>query len=296
MNKSPEPRLPGYFFAVWFAVALSLFSGIYLIASMGAALAGSGLAALLAAGIALILGFGLALGADGYRRWLLDRQRYTANLQAEIAQRRSAELQLRQALDEKTWLLKETHHRVKNNLVIVESIVSLQAGEARNTRFADAFDQLKKRIHSIALIHDKLYRGTDLDGVSARAYIADLLESIHDSLAFEVPEPDVAVEDLILPAKTALPVGLILTELYTNAIKYGEGGRAAAVSLVRDGDRLVLAIANQGPPPPPDYRDLPGLGLRLVDALAGQLAGRWRAEAGPPTRFSVDFPIDQGRG
>jgi two-component sensor histidine kinase/sensor domain CHASE-containing protein len=209
-------------------------------------------------------------------------------LSGEVAERKATEAKLLASVAEKELLLREIHHRVKNNLSIVESIISLQASEARETRFEEVFNQLSKRIHSITLIHEKLYRGRDLDRIEAGTYLRDLVHFIVDSIGSAVEPPQIVVDELALTSKAALSVGLILTELCTNAVKYGSGG--VVIGLVRRGDDLELSVQNEGSPLPPDFRSGNGLGLRLVEALSGQLDGKWRAESGPPVRFVIDFP------
>lgn len=209
-------------------------------------------------------------------------------LSGEVAERKGTEEKLRASVAEKELLLREIHHRVKNNLSIVESIISLQAGEASGTRFEEVFNQLSKRIHSITLIHEKLYRGRDLDRIQAQTYLRDLVHFIVNSIGPSLESPKIEVDELSLTSKAALSVGLILTELCTNAFKYGTGG--VVVKLVQMGDSLELSVANEGPPPPANYREGAGLGLRLVEALSGQLDGSWRVEAGPPVRFVITFP------
>lgn len=221
-----------------------------------------------------------AMGAYLASRWITRSREL-----AELTERLSA------SVAEKETLLREIHHRVKNNLMVVESVVSLQSIDAQGTRFEEAFAQLAKRIHSISLIHDKLYRGKDLDSVDAAPYVRDLVEYIADTLGSPEQGAEVDAEDFAFPAKSAMPVGLILTELCTNAFKYGANA-PVRVSLVRDGVLVRMSVEDDGPPPPKDFRESSGLGLRLVDALVSQIFGSWRVESGPPVRFVVEFPLD----
>ncbi len=207
-------------------------------------------------------------------------------LSGEVAEHKAAEEKLRASVAEKELLLREIHHRIKNNLSIVESIISLQAEEARDTRFEEVFNQLSQRIHSITLIHEKLYRGRALDRIAAQTYLRDLVHFIMDSIGNAVESPSIEVDEFWLTSKAALSVGLILTELCTNAVKYGQGG--VAIRLVRRADDLELSVRNDGSLKSEARSG--GLGLRLVEALSGQLGGAWRAESGPPVRFVVTFP------
>jgi two-component sensor histidine kinase/sensor domain CHASE-containing protein len=210
-------------------------------------------------------------------------------LAAEVAIRRKTEEQLSVSLKEKELLLREIHHRVKNNLAVVESIISLQSMDAAGTKFEPAFDQLAKRIHSISLIHEKLYRGHDLNRVAVRAYCLDLVGYIHDTLCQDAAPPETDIDDFELSQKAAVPLGLMITELCTNAIKYGEKGSVRASIKLRNG-MVVVTMENQGAPLREDYRERSGLGLKLIDALATQLGGTERAESGETTRFIVEFP------
>jgi len=219
--------------------------------------------------------------------------RLAKSLTLEVAERKKAEALLAASVEAKDILLREIHHRVKNNLAVVESIVSLQSLDAQGTRFEEAFSQLAKRIHSISLIHEKLYRGRDLDHIEAGPYIRDLVTNICSTLGESGTVPQVDVDDIDLSSKAAMPIGLILTELLTNAYKYGFKGKIS-VSLIEKGPNLILAVENEGPPLPEGFRDTNGLGLRLVDALVSQLFGSWEAESGPPVRFQVEFPLNPG--
>ncbi len=219
--------------------------------------------------------------------------RLAKSLTIEIAERKKAEALLAASVEAKDILLREIHHRVKNNLTVVESIVSLQSVDAQGTRFEAAFSQLAKRIHSISLIHEKLYRGKDMDHIEAGPYIQDLVTYIYVTLGEGGAIPEISVDDVDLSSKEAMPIGLILTELLTNAYKYGTKGRVF-ISLTKKGPKLVLAVENEGPPLPEGFRETNGLGLRLVDALVSQLFGSWEAESGPPVRFKVEFLLNPG--
>ncbi|GAB1481910.1 hypothetical protein MASR2M78_07250 [Treponema sp.] len=192
---------------------------------------------------------------------------------------------------ENELLLREIHHRIKNNLAIVESMISLTASEAGAHQFAEKFDDLSRRIHSISLIHEKLYSEKKLDRLDGPSYILDLCRFIASGISPSLALPEIKVAPISLNIKAALPIGLILTELFTNAVKYGSDGYIGVSLVLKDKD-LILSVENEGPPPPEDYKNQDGLGLRLVDSLVEQLQGDWYAEAGPPVRFSVVFPAN----
>lgn len=216
----------------------------------------------------------------------LDRNRH---LRKEIEEHRATSVELAKLAASRELLVRETHHRIKNNLAIVESIVSLQSGDASGTRFEEVFSQLQKRIHSISLIHERLYRSTELDRVSLSSYASELVEFIRDSVGNDDQHIALDVDAMDFSSKAALSVGLILTELCMNAIKHGANG-TVHIRIKHHYDLVVLAVENEGTPLPDDYRDRPGLGLKLVDSLTTQLGGEWHAENGPPIVFSIVFP------
>jgi two-component sensor histidine kinase/sensor domain CHASE-containing protein len=211
-------------------------------------------------------------------------------LKTETKERKAAEYQLKQLLAEKDLMMKEIHHRVKNNLLIIESIISLQANESNNNEVQAMFAQLSRRIHSVSLVHDKLYKGEHIDSISSTAYFTDLLSFIKDGLNTGGTIFDVSIDDIVLSTKPALALGLILTELCTNAVKHGNEGRIYI--FLHQGESFVeLGVENDGSAPKEDYMSSPGLGLRLVQALCMQHKGELQVSEGPPVRFSVRFPI-----
>lgn len=203
-------------------------------------------------------------------------------------------------------LLKEIHHRVKNNLQAVCGILMLQrSSAARDDQGAkpDAMlDECIERIRSIACVHEVLYGGRDAGRVDMRSYVDKLLYGLAHSNGMDGRiELRTVVADLALPMETASPCGLILTELATNAFKHafvnGEAGRLT-VSLERTEGFAHLVVEDNGPGMDNTQTRSGSLGLRLVDGLVRQLRGEKRVEtaSGPEerpsgTRVSVTFPL-----
>jgi PAS domain S-box-containing protein len=248
--------------------------------------------------------------ADGqvfYLRWAVrpwyDGQGQVAGIvifSEDITDRQLAEEALRQSLEEKTALLKEVHHRVKNNLQIVSSLLSLQASRSPVPEVVEVLENTKKRVHSMALLHETLYRSDNLARINFAAYVGELCRHLQRSAATGTGrvEVDIRVAPLGLPLEQSLPCGLIINELVSNALKHAfPGGRDGKVTVSLEPDahgQLVLRVADNGvgPPPAKDLLATPSLGLRLVSGLASQLGGRLTTEQpeGGGAAFQIVFP------
>jgi two-component sensor histidine kinase len=229
----------------------------------------------------------------------------TAILQRRyFAQRARVEAQVRGSLREKEVLLKEIHHRVKNNLQVVSSLLNLQAGQTDDGLATTLLKDSQNRIKAMALIHENLYRSSDLALVNFANYATGLLE-------FLVPAYDteskvtfqVQAEEMWLNLDTAIPCGLIINELISNALKHafpkGTGG-LIQVEMGRDGEWLHLSVKDDGVgfPKGLDFRNTSSLGLQLVNSLASQLDGTVELLNGTGTTFKITFPAsgDQAQG
>ena len=208
-----------------------------------------------------------------------DLQRLNDALQAEIAQRRSAEEAVRHAR-EKEVLLQEIHHRVKNNLQIITSLLRMQSRTVQDPAFSDALLECQNRVAAMALIHDKLYRARDLARVSFPEYVRDLTNNILTS--YTLPASSVRVnldvDDRSLSLDSAVPCGLILNELISNCLKHafplGHSG-TVHVGFHAAGDQLCLVVRDDGigMPADVDLERTNSLGWRLIRALVQQLGG-----------------------
>ncbi len=203
-------------------------------------------------------------------------------LRYEIMERRKAEKQILTALNEKQVLLKEIHHRVKNNMQIVCSLFRLQLGKIKDPRAAGILRDSQNRISAMALIHKTLYQPKDQSSIYFEEYIKELASSIFDS--YEVDSERIVLktdlESVAMDIDTVTPCGLILNELLTNAIKYAfPQGRKGEIliSFKRKDDGFVLGVSDNGVglPTGMDIRELNSLGLQLVMNLTEkQLWGR----------------------
>jgi PAS domain S-box-containing protein len=205
----------------------------------------------------------------------------------------------RAAVKAKDVLLGEIHHRVKNNLQIVSSLLDLQAARVSDQATRDLLRDSQNRIHSMALIHQTLYGSKDLETVDFAQFSETLLSVLVRSYGIE---PDritvrVDVEPVDLPIDLAVPCGLVLNELITNAIKHAFPNRGRGeirIALSRQpGDEVLLSVSDNGIGLP-DHMDtsrVETIGLQLVELLATQLDGEISIHRSGPTQFSLRFPI-----
>ena len=205
---------------------------------------------------------------------------------------------LSESLREKEILLREVHHRTKNNLQIVSSILHLQAGSFDDDRFHAALSECINRIHSMALVHEHLYQNERLSRIDMRDYLTSLVGSIRaghegasDRIAYSV-DVERGVE---FSVDLAIPCGLIVTEIVSNSIKHAfpdERGGTVALSLNRAGARFVLEVADDGVGIPSGIdRERPdSLGLTLLGALTDQISATVTATTDSGVRWRIEIP------
>jgi PAS domain S-box-containing protein len=220
-----------------------------------------------------------------------------------FAQRASAELQrlrdersIRASLTEKEVLLKEIHHRVKNNMQIVSSLLSLQAREVTDPAVLELLAQSRARILSMALVHEDLYQTGNLAQVDFKRYLGRLSERVRSgSAGGDTVRLELELEELALPVDQAIPMGLLANELLTNAFKHAfADGRPGLlrVLLSQEGGMVRMEVRDDGPGLPPDFDPQNGktLGMQLVWGLAEQLRGGMTIGEGPGASFILTFP------
>jgi two-component sensor histidine kinase len=226
-------------------------------------------------------------------------------MEAEIEQRVE---QIRASLREKETLLKEIHHRVKNNLQVISSLLSLQSDRLPDTAARKLFLDARDRVRSMALVHEKLYNSQNLARVElgdyTRSLMADLLQA-HAALASKV-RLRIEQDAVFVPVDVAIPCGLILNELATNALKHAFHERAEgeiAIEIRRlDEGRIHVVFSDDGCglPPEVDWRTADTLGLRLVRMLTEQLGGTSELYNGQGIRFELTLNArsysEDGRG
>jgi PAS domain S-box-containing protein len=220
----------------------------------------------------------------------------------DITERKKAEERIKASLAEKEVMLKEIHHRVKNNLQVISSLVSLQADNMTDKLMREEFDDICDRVRSMALIHEKLYQTDDLARLNFADYVASLLHSLwnsHDVLAEKV-RLNLELTPVTLTIETAVPCGLILNELAGNALKHAfPNGSDGEVTVGLENDATTSTAClwvrdnGVGLSPDLDWRQTSSLGLRLVQILTGQLRGTVETVViGTGTEFRVTFPFN----
>ncbi len=215
-----------------------------------------------------------------------------------ISERRKYEDALDASLKEKEILLSEIHHRVKNNLSIVSSLVELQKNSVENISEED-LKEIQDRIKSIALVHEKLYQTDTLADVDLADYIDDLIEMISTSFGSKskIVEFRKDLDSVKVHITKAVPAGLIINELINNCYKYAfkeSDSGLINVSLNVKGDYATIGIQDNGKGLPEDFSINGGdsLGMTLVQALTSQLEGELTFESDNGARFNVKFPLN----
>jgi len=217
----------------------------------------------------------------------------------ELKQRIEAEEKLKASLKEKEALLKEIHHRVKNNLQIISSLLNLQAGYIKDEYYQNLFKESQNRIKSMVLIHEKLYQSKDLANIKADDYIEGLVRHLFHSYGVK-PKAVVLkknIKNVTLNIDTAIPCGLIINELISNSLKHAfprSLPRSPEITLKLFQDkrnRTVLIVSDNGVGLPKniDFKKTKSLGLQLVSALVEQLGGIITVEVKEGTKFTITF-------
>jgi two-component sensor histidine kinase/ligand-binding sensor domain-containing protein len=227
---------------------------------------------------------------------LVIEKRTARSLERQV---RDRTVQIRTALEEKNVLLREIHHRVKNNLQIVASLLSLQSRKVKSPESLALFQESMDRVRAMALIHENLYRSESAAAIGAADYLRRLANDLMAAYALRTGNIGLELEvaDIPLSPDTAFPCGLIINELVSNSLKHAfSEGRSGTVriGLREENGACVMSVADDGMGLPAGIDATAGgsLGLRLVRNLAGQLGGTLEVASGPGTRFTVRFPAN----
>ncbi len=219
-------------------------------------------------------------------------------MQQEVLTRQRAEEEIKLSLKEKEVLLKEIHHRVKNNLQIITSLLNLQSAQIKDPDAIMLFRESQSRVRSMALIHEKLYQSKDLARIDFDGYVRDLMVYLFRSYAANPEQIRTHIEThgMFLGIDTAIPCGLIISELVTNTIKYafpqGKRGNLYVGLGPEDDGHLTLLVKDDGVGFPDnfDWRESDSLGLQLVSTLSSQLHGTILVNGSGGTSFKITFP------
>jgi len=204
---------------------------------------------------------------------------------------------LADAVTAKAALLKEVHHRVKNNLQVVSSLLSLQAEGLPGEGWIHALSETQRRVEAMAMIHERLQSLDHSDRLDFREYVAALARELFYAYGVDTSRVSLQLDlgALELPLHQAVPCGLVLNELLTNSVKHAfperRSGRILVALRCEDGDRVTLLVADDGAGMPDgfDLKESRSLGLKIVDILARQLGGALHVEKETGTSFALAF-------
>lgn len=214
----------------------------------------------------------------------------------DITERKRAEEQIQTSLGEKDVLLKEIHHRVKNNLQVISSMLNLQARYIKDQKALEMFKESQNRVRSIALVHEKLYQSKELSRLDFTDHVRSLVSHLFRSYGVHSDRIvlRIHVEDVYLGIDTAIPCGLIINELVSNSLKYAfpQGKGEISIDLRRQHDNCYMLVVRDngvGLPKGLDFRNTETLGLQLVNTLTDHLGGSIELGSGAGTEFKVTF-------
>jgi two-component sensor histidine kinase len=221
--------------------------------------------------------------------------------QQEIQERTQAQARIKAALGEKEVLLKEVHHRVKNNLQIISSLLNLQTNQIADQKTRDALRDSQNRVRTMALIHEKLYQSPDLEQVDFAAYLKGLVNFLAQSYRANSNQVLIKTEaqNIYLDIDSAIPCGLIVNELVSNSLKYAfpenREGYIRVSCQQSSKDEVVLIVRDDGAGLPAgfDPSKSSSLGLKLVTSLVQQLNGKLEMENQGGLSYKIAFPKDE---
>mgnify|MGYP003638277477 FL=1 len=214
----------------------------------------------------------------------------------DVTEKKIAEEQLKDSLKEKEVLLKEVHHRVKNNLQVISSILNLQSSYIEDEQTLSILKESQDRIKSMSIIHESLYQSNDFSKINFSEYIVSLSKNLVHSYSYldKSIDLDHKIEEVSLNLDTSIPCGLIVNELVSNALKYAFKDRLEGkikINLSIDKKNVVLVVSDDGVgfPKNINFRDTNSLGLQLVNTLVEQIDGTIEMNSKKGTTYTIIF-------
>ncbi len=214
----------------------------------------------------------------------------------DITAGKKMQQRIEESLKEKDVLLKEIHHRVKNNLQIIISLLNLQSGYIKDESTLKAVKDGQNRVRSMALVHEKFYQADELTEIDFGDYVEKLTQYIYQSYGDKTDRVKLLIDtDYVgLDMDTAMPSGLLVNELVSNAYKYAFPGNRSGeikISLKKSGNKINLKISDNGVGLPSDFKmeGSESLGMQLIQALTDQLDGKLDLNVDKGTQFSIEF-------
>jgi PAS domain S-box-containing protein len=222
-------------------------------------------------------------------------------LATDITEHKLAEKKIKASLLEKETMLKEIHHRVRNNLQVISGLLQLQAKASKNPELIESLQESQNRIHAMSIVHEKLYNSSDLSGIDLTVYIRSLSQELFQS--YNINPGNIALtiqadEEVLVNISKAIPCGLVMNELISNALKHAfPGDRPGELKIIirktKDAEIEVVVYDNGlGLPDDVDIHHPQSMGLDLVNGLVkNQLDGRIEVNRGNGTEFRMIFPL-----
>ncbi len=218
-------------------------------------------------------------------------------IEEDITEKKLKDQQIKHSLEEKELMIKEIHHRVKNNLQIISSLLSLQSRNIKDPEMQKLFNMSRDRVQSMALIHQQLYKTDDMTKINFDEYMKTLAKQL--LVSYEGANKRIKINSSLnhisFGLDTAIPCGLIINELLSNSIKHGfNGSRSGEIDIeiknIKDG-KYMLSVADNGVGLPAEFKTQngKGMGMQLVKALTNQLDGKINICNGKGTRFEIEF-------
>jgi PAS domain S-box-containing protein len=230
--------------------------------------------------------------------------RVIISVHTDITERKQAEEQLERSFKEKTVMLQEIHHRVKNNMAVIIGLLRLQAKGIADESVRAKFEESQNRVYSMALIHETLYRSADLAHIDFKEYMKNLGGGIADTYKRHDVIISVDMEPVAIDVNVGIPCGLIVNELVSNSLKHAfpegrMGTIRVGISIDSEGNHVLFVEDNGiGLPEEVDFRNTLSLGLQLVNGLTQQISGKIELSREGGTRFRITFrgaPDSEGK-
>ncbi|MBW4547965.1 MAG: PAS domain S-box protein [Symplocastrum torsivum CPER-KK1] len=238
------------------------------------------------------------------RNYLVAAQKYCQNSLAvivgiDITKHKEAEAQIQASLQEKEVLLQEVHHRVKNNLQVISSLLDLQSQQIEEQATLEIFRESQNRVKSMALVHEKLYKSQDFAKINFAEYTESLTSYLFKAYQFNRDKItlELTLDEVTLNIDTAIPCGLIVNELVSNSLKHAfpnnQSGTIRISMFADETQQFNLIVEDNGVGFPPDWnlKQSQSLGIQLVHVLTKQIKGKVELNNSLGSRFCVSFPV-----
>jgi two-component sensor histidine kinase len=243
-------------------------------------------------------------GAFGYIMKPFQENEIKANIEIALSKKniemmlRDSANQINSSLKEKDILMREIHHQVKNHMQMVSSLIRFQENYIEDEQLLKIFKEIKNRVRTMGLIHEKLYQSENCLSINFAEYTRELANSLFTAYSVnkDLIRMNIDIDDILLEMDTAIPCGLIINELLSNSLKHAfPEGREGEVSveLTEDDSKLTLIVSNNGVsfPKDLDFRSTDSLGLQLVNMLTEQIKGTIELDRSSGTVFKITFKL-----